>query len=153
MAREELINCLKPLTDVYGSRLTFEQKDFDQWYEIFKEYDGIGIQRAVELIIKNEKFAPVPATLIYYYNILDNERKELGRNIRNTYMNIRSVWEEEYDKETHKAFIDYVMKQPKDQRKDKLQNLKYAALSYAHDCDASGKPKMTIKEYVEHGNG
>ena len=139
------------LNNYYGDTyFPYKQEVFDVWYEIFKDFDEVGLKRAIEKYIQKEKYAPVPASIIYYYNILDKERKELGRQIRNTYTNIRSVWEEEYDKDTYKALMDYVMKQPKEQRINKLQDLKYSAISYAHDCDATGNTKTTIKEYIEH---
>ena len=135
----------------YGKdRFVMNPDIFDLWYEMFADCDEEGLRLAVTKCIKESEFPPNIAGLMKYYRQLDEERCELGETIKAQYRKMRSFWGEEYDKETHQAIIEYLMRFPKKTRKVEMIELSQRAISFSFNCDGCGrKDKPTIKEYIE----
>lgn len=145
--REQMIR----LETNYGKDKFVITKDmFDLWYEMFQECEEEGLKLAVDRCIKENEFAPNIAGLMKYYKELENEKNELIDTIKHQYTTIRSIWGENYDKDTLSEIATYIMRRPKKIRKVEMVELTHRAVSFAHDCEAAGRiDKPTIKEYIQ----
>lgn len=150
MERETFLKYLQKLEMAYAPKLSFTQELVDLWYEMFADCEEEGVRLAVNKCIKENEFAPNIAGLMKYYRELESEKNELRDVIQKQYTTMRSIWDEEYSSDTFKALTEYIMKFPKDRRKEEMVELTHRALSFAYGCEAAGrKEKPTIKEYVQ----
>lgn len=148
--RDKFIEYLKMLDKAYSPKMTFTKELVDMWYEMFADCDEEGLKMAVINCIKTSEFPPNIATLMRYYRELDDNRKEMFALITSNYTTLRSMWREQYDKETFKAIVEYVFRFPKEQRKVQTVELTHHAISFYNDCRNVGRLDIpTIKEYVE----
>lgn len=145
--REQMIR----LETNYGAeRFKISKEIFDLWVEMFADCDEEGFKLAVTKCIQESEYAPNIAGLMKYYKQLDEERSELGDTIKAQYRKMRSFWPEEYDSDTYKAIVEYLMRFPKKTRKVEMIELSQRAISFSFNCDGCGrKDKPTIKEYIE----
>lgn len=151
ITKEFLLNQMSRLELSYGKeKFIVSQEMFDLWYEMFSDCEEEGLRLSIDKCIKESEFPPNIAGVMKQYKELDQERKELGDLIRHQYVTIRSIWGEEYDKETHDAIIAYIFRFPKKLRRVEMVELTHRAVSFVHDCEVTGrKDKPKIKEYLE----
>lgn len=151
ISKEFLLKQMGRLELNYGKdRFRVEQDMFDLWYEMFQECEEPGLKLAVDKCIRENEFAPNIAGLMKYYREIDDARKELGDVIKAQYNKVLYFWGEAYDSDTYKAFVEYIMRFPKNMRKTEMIELSQRMISYSFDCDGCGrKDKPTIKEYIQ----
>lgn len=148
--RARFISYLQKLERAYAPKLKFTQELVDLWYEMFQDCEEEGLKIAVNNCIKESEFAPNIATVMKCYKALETERNDLKETIKHQYTTMRVIWGEDYDSDTFNEIVRYIMKFPKNVRKVEMIELQQRAVSFAHDCDASGRTdKPTIKEYVQ----
>ena len=149
IAREKFFTYLQKLEIAYSPKLKFNQNLVDLWYESFADCDERDFNQAVNQCIRENEFPPTIATLMKFYKEIKEEKDNLKELIKHQYTTIRSIWGEQYNKETHQAIIDYIMRFPRKMRGVEMIELTHRVVSFSHDCDGVGrKDKPTIKDYL-----
>ena len=150
VSREFLFEQLKRLETNYGDKFKINQDLFDLWHEICADCNEIGFRQAVDRCIRESEFAPNIAGVMKYYKEIEKEHDDLEDLINRQYTTIRSIWGEQFEKETFDAIAEYILRFPRKTRHVEMVELTHKMVSFSNDCDVCGRlDKPSIKEYLQ----
>ena len=137
----------------YGrDRFKITKEMFSVWYGLLAGYEPQGIKAAVDECLLTSQYPPSIADVNIAYQKIMEHRKHLGTLINAKYKMVLNWFEEEYDSETRKMFIDYVWSFPNDEREIVITDVAYDAITWWNNCNAQGlipSEKITFKHFLE----
>lgn len=147
---------MKKIETNYGAnKFTVTQKMFDLWYEMFSHYDPNGFKLAVEEYMRTSEFPPNIAGINNIYQKLSDSREHLKNILMARYKWVAYWLEESPNKDSYRAFVNYVCKFPMNEREKVADELAYKMVAYWNNCAERGVPKQArfnVKEYIEDLN-
>lgn len=147
MDRQYIKSQITKLNNAYD-KFELDQKQFNLWCECFGDCNPQIFEMAILNYIKENRFTPTIAGVMECYKAIEDYREEMKSLIARQYQIMRDIWEEPYDSETLKTFIDKVYEYPKEVRKIQAVEITHEAVSFYHDCIIEGKELPTLKAYL-----
>lgn len=153
ITREYLREQMTRIESSYGrERFAITPAMFKTWYGLLGDYEPQGIKAAVDKCLLTSKYPPSIADVNLAYQEITDRRKHLGALINAKYKVIINWFEEKYDSETRKAFIDYVWSFPADEREKVICDVAYDAIDWWNDSNSQGlipSGTITFKRFLE----
>lgn len=125
---------------------------FRTWYGLLADYEPQGIKAAVDECLLTSQYPPSIADVNIAYQKIIEYRKHLGTLINARYKMVLNWYEEKYDNETRKCFIEYVWKFPASEREKVINDVAYDAIAWWNKCNAQElipSETVTFKHFLE----
>lgn len=154
ITREFIIDKLKKLDFVYGSKFNLTNSNLENhirlWKEMFEDCEPKYLEKAIDNCIKNCEFPPNIATITRYYREVKEEDNDLEKVVKAQYKILRVTWEEDVDLKTFEALKGLVLHFPEINRIGTLLDFSEKAMSYRNGLRGEGRTDIpTLFEYIQ----